>query len=90
MKYYTAKHILLEDQEDVSYIQEQLNKGITFEQLARDFSQCDTAACGGSLGRFKSGSMVPEFERALSKMQVGDIKYGVKTKFGVHTILRQE
>ena len=89
MKYYIAKHILLEDEEDVSYIREQLELGIPFEKLAKDYSQCDSSVKGGSLGRFPSGTMVPEFERALSKMEIGDIQFAVKSKFGFHIILRE-
>jgi peptidyl-prolyl cis-trans isomerase C len=90
MKFYKAKHILLEDEEDISYILKLLNEGKSFEELAKDFSECDSSVKGGSLGRFPHGSMVPEFERALSKMEIGEIKFGVKSKYGFHIILREE
>ncbi|MBT7608442.1 MAG: peptidylprolyl isomerase [Bacteriovoracaceae bacterium] len=90
IKYYRAKHILLTDQDDLEYIIEKLKEGSSFEALAKEFSECDSGKKGGNLGKFPSGSMLPEFERALSKMSIGEIKYGVKTKFGIHIILREE
>ena len=88
--YYKAKHILLEEEEDTEYILEQLAAGISFEKLALEFSECDSAKDGGDLGRFCAGTMVAEFERALYKMEVGEVKARVKTKFGYHLILRLE
>jgi parvulin-like peptidyl-prolyl isomerase len=90
MKYYRAKHILLEDAEDVQYIRDCLTNGAIFDELALEFSECSSAKNGGSLGRFPSGSMAPEFEKALSKMEVGEIKFGIKTKYGHHIILREK
>ncbi len=86
--YYRAKHILLEEAEDIDYILEQLEQGVSFEELAREFSECESAQKGGDLGRFPSGAMDSEFERALYHMQVGEVKSGVKTKYGYHIIFR--
>ncbi len=88
--YYRARHILLEELEDVNYVLEQLEAGTSFKELAKEFSECDSAEKGGSLGRFPQGSMVAEFERALYHMKVGEIKSGFQTKFGYHIILREE
>lgn len=88
--YYKAKHILLFEDDDTEYIKEKLESGILFEELAKEFSECESAASGGELGRFQSGAMVPDFERALSKLKVGELAYSVKTKFGFHVILRLE
>jgi peptidyl-prolyl cis-trans isomerase C len=89
-KQYHAKHILLEEEDDVEYVLEQLDSGTPFEELAQEFSSCDSAAKGGDLGKFNSGVMVPEFERALYHMKPGEIKAPVRTKFGLHIILRVE
>jgi parvulin-like peptidyl-prolyl isomerase len=88
--YYKAKHILLEELEDIDYILNQLESGISFEDLAREYSECETAQKGGSLGRFPQGTMLAEFERALYHMKIGEVKSGVQTKFGYHIILREE
>lgn len=88
--FYSAKHILLEDLEDANEILNMIKEGKPFEDLAMDFSECDSGARGGDLGRFASGAMVPEFERALFNMKVGDFSNPVKTKFGFHIIWRIE
>ena len=88
--FYKAKHILLADEEDVQYIKKEIESGKSFEELAQEFSECDSASKGGNLGRFPQGTMVAEFERALYHMKPGEIKYNVKTKFGHHIIYRIE
>lgn len=88
MEIYKAKHILISEEDDIEYIKEQIDSGKSFEDMAKEFSECDTASNGGDLGTFSSGTMVAEFEKALYFMQVGEIKYGVKTKFGYHIIHR--
>lgn len=88
--YYRAKHILIEELEDLQYIMDKLDQGTSFEELAKEFSSCESAKKGGDLGRFASGTMVAEFERALYHMQPGEIKSGIKTKFGYHIIKRIE
>ena len=90
MIFYRAKHILIEEEDDLDYIMDEYQAGTTFEDLAQEYSICDSAAKGGHLGRFSSGTMDAEFERALYKMKPGEIKSGVKTKFGYHIILKIE
>jgi parvulin-like peptidyl-prolyl isomerase len=87
-KQYRARHILLSDTEDAEYVLELLARGDTFEQIAKELSECETASKGGDLGLFGTGIMVPEFERALSKLEVDEISKPVKTKFGFHIIQR--
>lgn len=89
--YYRAKHILLADKDDCKYVMRELESGKHFDELAREYSECEESAQkGGNLGRFAQGSMVAEFERALYHMQIGEIKSEVQTKFGFHIILREE
>lgn len=87
---YSAKHILVEEEDDLEYIMEKLEEGTPFEKLAEEFSSCDSSQKGGDLGTFPSGVMVPEFEKALYHMKPGEIKSGVRTKFGYHIIWRIE
>jgi len=88
--YYKAKHILLDDEDDVEYVIDQLHAGQSFEDLAKEFSSCESRVKGGNLGRFSSGMMDPLFEKALYKMKVGELKYPVQTRFGYHIIIRLE
>ncbi|MBD64948.1 MAG: hypothetical protein CME62_07055 [Halobacteriovoraceae bacterium] len=87
---YKAWHILLEDEEDALYIKEQLQSGESFQSLAREYSECESGAKGGDLGRFSSGVMDAAFERALYHLEVGEISAPVRTKYGYHIIKRVE
>lgn len=87
---YRARHILLEDIEDAREVLEKLAAGEKFEDLARDVSECESAAKGGDLGVFYTGDMVPEFERALYNMEVGELSKPIETKFGFHIIEKLE
>ena len=58
----------------------------TFEQLARDNSEDISAAQGGDLGWTSPGTFVPEFEEAITALQVGGISDPVTTRFGLHLI----
>lgn len=86
--YYRARHILLEDEEDALEILDYLKNGQQFEDLAKEYSECDTSLKGGHLGRFPTGTMLPEFEKALYHMEIGEISSPIKTKFGFHIIER--
>lgn len=89
MNFYKAQHILISELEDIDYIAKEL-ESVSFDDLAKEYSECDSAKDGGHLGRFASGTMVPEFEKALYQMEIGEVKYPVKTKFGFHIIKRLE
>lgn len=58
-----------------------------FEEIAREQSQCDSRANGGRLGQISQGTTVPEFERALQELKVGQIaNTPIKSRFGVHVL----
>lgn len=67
-------------------IQDELNKGADFEELARKYSDCPSAAQGGDLGYFSRGQMVPEFEKAAFALEIGEVSEPVLTEFGYHLI----
>jgi peptidyl-prolyl cis-trans isomerase D len=64
-----------------------LNKGESFEKLAREFSD-DTASAGkgGDLGYFSRGEMTPGFEKVAFSLKKGEHSGIVKTPFGFHII----
>jgi parvulin-like peptidyl-prolyl isomerase len=47
-----------------------------------------TAKQGGSLGIFPKGTMVPEFEKALTALRPGEISPVIQTQYGYHIIRR--
>ncbi|MBU0577389.1 protein translocase subunit SecD [Patescibacteria group bacterium] len=59
---------------------------VDFAQLAKDHSDCSSAASGGDLGLFGRGKMTKEFEDAAYALEVGEISDIVETEFGFHII----
>jgi len=60
----------------------------SFLSLAREHSRCPSAEDGGHLGVIGKGQTTPEFERALSRLPVGEVaEYPVETRFGYHVVL---
>lgn len=58
-----------------------------FEELARERSDCSSAAAGGSLGQLGTGDTVREFEDVLVKLKPGEIHAEpVVTRYGVHVV----
>ncbi|MGG2066703.1 peptidylprolyl isomerase PrsA [Bacillus sp. S14(2024)] len=82
-----ASQILVNDEQTANDIKQQLNSGASFEELAKQYSE-DTVskANGGDLGYFSPGKMVPEFEEAAYKLNVGEISDPVKSSKGYHII----
>ncbi|XP_003742986.1 peptidyl-prolyl cis-trans isomerase NIMA-interacting 1 [Galendromus occidentalis] len=63
---------------------------VTFEELASQFSDCNSAKKGGDLGFFGRGAMQKPFEEATFALQAGQMSGPVETDSGVHLILRVE
>jgi len=81
-----ASHILLASEKDALKVLEEIEKGLSFEKAAEKYSSCPSKEQGGDLGYFSLGSMVPEFEEAAFRLNVGEISAPVKTQFGYHII----
>jgi peptidyl-prolyl cis-trans isomerase D len=64
-----------------------IRDGADFKKLAEELSDDPSSGDnGGSLGEFPKGTMVPEFEAALEKLQSGEVSEPVKSPFGYHII----
>ena len=57
-----------------------------FESLAKKFSEDGSAQNGGVLGWVGPGDLVPPFEIAMNRLQIGEVSDPVKTEFGWHLI----
>lgn len=84
----TASHILVNQEFEVKDLQKKLAEGVSFEDLARDYSTCPSGKDGGNLGEFGKGMMVPTFEKAAFALLPGEISEPVRTQFGFHLIKR--
>ncbi|ODR99334.1 hypothetical protein AUC68_04990 [Methyloceanibacter methanicus] len=85
----SARHILVDTEEEAKDVKAQLEGGADFAKLATEKSK-DKNAEGGSLGFFSRGQMLKPFEDAAFALDVGEISEPVKTSFGWHIIEVQE
>lgn len=81
-----ASHILVKTEDEAKAIKARLDKGESFEAVAKDKSTCPSASRGGDLGWFARGVMDPDFEKAAFALKEGEVSGPVKTKFGWHII----
>lgn len=61
-------------------------KTADFGELAKKYSEDGSAANGGNLGWMGPGDLVPEFDQAMNRLQIGEVSDPVKTEFGWHLI----
>lgn len=65
----------------------EFNAGADFQELAKKYSEDNTAAKGGDLGCFPKDVMVPQFETAAFALKKGETtKELVETQYGYHLI----
>lgn len=81
-----ASHILTSTEEEAMEAMKALSTDVDFEKAAKRFSNDLTKDRGGDLGYFKRGQMIPEFEKVVFSLRVGDMSGVVKTRFGYHII----
>lgn len=67
-----------------------VNGTANFQEVAKQRSDCSSAARGGDLGPFERGQMQKPFEDATFNLRVGELSGIVDTDSGVHIILRTE
>ncbi|AQX18056.1 peptidylprolyl isomerase/peptidyl-prolyl cis-trans isomerase C [Bartonella sp. CDC_skunk] len=82
-----ARHILVKTKEEAEKVIKRLNKGESFEEIAKKDSTDGSSAVGGDLGYFSRGQMVKPFEEAAFNLKVGEYtKKPVESPFGWHVI----
>lgn len=82
----TARHILVDTEEQCLDLKQQIEDGADFAGLAAKHSQCPSGRRGGDLGKFRRGQMVPEFDRVVFRDEIGVLHGPVKTQFGYHLL----
>lgn len=85
----TARHILCKKKEDAVLVMEKVQAGGSFAGLAIEYSSCPSKSQGGSLGSFRPGMMVPEFDAVIfnADTKLNEVVGPVATKFGYHLIV---
>jgi len=90
-----ARHILIKTSEVVSEneaknrlaeIKRRIETGADFAAQAKLYSEDGSAAQGGDLGWVSPGAFVPEFERTMNDLKMGQLSDLVQTEFGWHLI----
>jgi peptidyl-prolyl cis-trans isomerase SurA len=61
-------------------------KTADFGEIAKKYSEDGSATNGGNLGWMSPGDLVPEFEQAMNRLQIGEVSNPVKSEFGWHLI----
>jgi parvulin-like peptidyl-prolyl isomerase len=83
----TARHILVETEDEARGVLGRLDSGEDFADIARDVSSDPgSAENGGDLGEFGRGQMVGAFDEAVFSSEVGEVLGPVETDFGYHVI----
>ena len=91
-----ARHILLKNRPGLTdqdaerrlqgYRDQVRSKTADFGELAKKYSEDGSAPNGGNLGWMSPGDLVPEFEQAMNRLQIGEVSNPVKSEFGWHLI----
>ncbi|MDU5475748.1 peptidylprolyl isomerase PpiC [Pantoea sp.] len=81
-----ALHILVKEEALANELLAKLEKGASFQQLAKKHSTCPSGGNGGDLGEFRQGQMVPAFDKAVFTCPLIKPFGPVKTAFGYHII----
>jgi peptidyl-prolyl cis-trans isomerase SurA len=63
-----------------------VGKSLSFEALAKEYSEDTNFTKGGVLGTFRSGELSPEMEAAARNLSVGDTSGVVSSRVGYHII----
>lgn len=75
---------------NIQAVQKRLVAGDQFENIARELSECGSAARGGDLGVFGHGEMQKQFEDAAFALGIGEVSGPVVSDSGIHLILRYQ
>lgn len=87
----SARHILLESEEDAVGVIAELDQGADFATLAKERSTGPSSSNGGDLGFFTKDQMVPEFAEAAFALDAGNYsEKPVQSQFGWHVIMVED
>ena len=82
----TARHILVNDEEECESLRQKIEDGADFAEIAKEHSSCPSGSKGGDLGEFGPGQMVKEFDEVVFNKEINTVHGPVKTQFGYHLL----
>ena len=82
----SARHILVESEEECLALKNRIDAGEDFGDVARAHSNCPSKSKGGDLGQFGPGMMVKEFDEVVFSAELNTLQGSVKTQFGFHLL----
>jgi len=82
----SARHILVDSEQQCLELKQQIEAGSDFAEVARQHSNCPSGRQGGDLGTFGRGQMVKEFDEVVFNGAVNEVHGPVKTQFGYHLL----
>jgi len=82
----SARHILVDTQEQCITLKAEIENGADFADIAKQHSTCPSGGQGGDLGEFRQGQMVPEFDKVVFNDALHTVHGPVQTQFGYHLL----
>ena len=82
----SARHILVDTEQQCNDLKEQISNGADFGDVAKQHSKCPSGGSGGDLGEFGPGMMVKEFDEVVFSAPLNEVQGPVKTQFGYHLL----
>lgn len=82
----SARHILVDNEEQCESLKQQIEGGADFAEVAKEHSSCPSGRKGGDLGEFSPGQMVKEFDEVVFSADLNTVHGPVKTQFGYHLL----
>lgn len=82
----SARHILVDTEEQCNELKTQIEGGTDFAEVAKEHSSCPSGSKGGDLGQFGPGQMVKEFDEVVFSGELNHVHGPVKTQFGFHLL----
>jgi peptidyl-prolyl cis-trans isomerase SurA len=71
----------------ISVLRQRIVDGTSFAEIARlNSDDTGSASRGGELPWMAPGDLVPEFERAVANLKIGEISEPIRTPFGYHVV----
>ena len=82
----SARHILVNTEDECLSLKEKIEGGADFAEVAKEHSTCPSGRKGGDLGEFGPGMMVKEFDEVVFSDELNTVHGPVKTQFGFHLL----